>query len=199
MIPECAQLLDRAEKELRGADHMVYITYPLIKDNRILKSVLDQMYNIAENIVHSILNYEFRYRRIGPITITKLDVSGLNWITFMRCYSRFGITPEEADKLKEMLEIISRHKASTVEFTRKDRLVFMSNGAHAESVGFDQIKSHMTNMKVIFKKAKDKICAPESPSESAPAGAQSAPSPPRSVAPDKLSETFFRVFNPFRR
>ncbi|MFA5084690.1 MAG: hypothetical protein WC475_04945 [Candidatus Paceibacterota bacterium] len=198
MIPECAQLLDRAEKELRGADHMVYITYPLIKDNRILKSVLDQMHNIAENIVHSVLNYEFRYMRIGPITITKLDVSGQNWSTFMKCYSRFNMSAEEITKLREMLEIIARHQSSAVEFTRKDRLVFMSNGAHAESVGFDQMKAYMNNLKAILKKAKDKICAPESSPESAPDGAQSAPSP-RPVAPDKLSETFFRVFNPFRR
>jgi len=161
MIPESLQLLEKAEKALRTADHMIYITYPLIKDNRILKNVLDQFHNVAESIAYSILNYEFRYRRIGPITLTKLDTYGQNWSTFIKCSPRFSISPEETAKIKEMLEIILKHQASTVEFARKDRLVFISNNAHAESISFDQMKSYLNNLKIVLRKAKDKICAPD--------------------------------------
>lgn len=159
MIPQSLQLLERAEKALRTADHMIYITYPLIKDNRLLKNVLEQLYEITDNVVYAVLHYEAAYKRISPFTISPLTARSQNWLLFSKCSSRFSITSQELEKIKELLEVVLKHKESSIEFTRKDRLVFMNN-TRAESVGLEQMKSYLNALKITTRKTKEKIAEP---------------------------------------
>lgn len=159
MIPESTNLLDKAEKSLRTADHMIYITYPLIKDNRILKSVLEQLYQIADSIVLAVLHYEAAYKRISSLASMPLTCNCHNWLLFVKSTPRFNVTGQELEKLKELLEIVEKHHSSSVEFTRKDRLVFMNN-SRTESIGLDQMKTYLNSLKTVLRKVKEKITVP---------------------------------------
>ena len=160
MITEATTLLDKAKKALRTADHMVYITYPLIKETRLLKSVLEQLYSIAADTINAILHYEYAYKRIRYFSPAPLAPKSQNWDLFEKCSIRFGITSQELEGLKQLLELMIKHQTSSVEFTRKDRLVFMSGNARTESIGLDQLKSHLNVLKTVLDKAKAKICEP---------------------------------------
>jgi hypothetical protein len=157
MISE-SSLLEKAEKSLRTADHMIYITYPLIKDNRILKSVLDQLYSIADNIVFSVLDYEAAHKR-AAFAAMQLTSGCQNWILFAKSAPQFSITAQELEKMREFLEIVEKHRASSVEFTRKDRLVFMNNSS-TESIGLEQMKIYLNVLKAVLRKAREKIAVP---------------------------------------
>ena len=109
MIPEASNLLDKAERSLRNVDHMVYITYPLIKENKLLKLMLEQLYEIANCIVNAILKYEYAYKRIQLYTD-----SSQNFETFKRCAPRFDISSQEVDNLKTLLTLMQKHKDSSV-------------------------------------------------------------------------------------
>lgn len=162
------KLLDKAGKALRTADHMIYITYPLIKENKLLKSILEQIYGIADNIVNAILQHEWIFKRISqPNQPSQLDSNipslvsnSRNFELFQKCTERYSITAQETEQLKELLDLMVKHRTSSIEFTRKEKLVFMSNHARTESIGLDKIKSHLNLLKAILRKAKAKINVP---------------------------------------
>ncbi|HDI02984.1 MAG TPA: hypothetical protein ENF67_00355 [Candidatus Pacearchaeota archaeon] len=153
MIESVKKLLEEAEKKIRLSDHMTYITYPLVKDVRLLKNILEQLYNVAEKIIMAVLSYEYTYKRIGkPRFKAESD-----FVTFKECSKRFNINEEELEKIKALLELMEKHKKSSLEFTRKDRLVFMLGNARTGSVNLEEMKSYLYALKNVLKKVKEKI------------------------------------------
>lgn len=168
MIAQSTELLTKAEKSLRTADHLIYITYPLIKENRLLKSVLDQLYTITEAIIKSVLHYEYAYRRIQtPPDLNSL--SSAEFEIFKKTAASFLISGQEIQTIQALLELVARHQASSTDFVRRDKLVFMLNNSRTESIGLEQLKGYLNTLKIVLQKAKNKINAPIIPKTGQPA------------------------------
>ena len=58
------QNLKEAARHLQIADHMTYVTFPLINDYRLLLKIFDEIYGSIIGCVNAILNYEASYKRI---------------------------------------------------------------------------------------------------------------------------------------
>ena len=91
-IKEPKDFLEKAEHSLKTVDHLIYITYPLIKENRLLKKIIEELYDIANNIIESILYYEFMYKRIKLYEEDKGQKTKNFEIFKTKCASNFDIT-----------------------------------------------------------------------------------------------------------
>jgi len=58
------EYIQEAEKIIQTVDHMVYITFPLIKDKRLLLKILLETKIAISNCINSILQHEYIYKRI---------------------------------------------------------------------------------------------------------------------------------------
>ena len=154
------EILNKAEKTIRISDHMIYITYPLIRENKLLKSILKQIYGTAEEVIDAVLQHEWTFKRIAQPGRGITLANSQNFELFQKCTARYSITLQETEKLKELLKLMVKHKESSIEFTRKDKLVFMSNNARTESIGLEDLKNYLTVLKSILRKAKAKIDVP---------------------------------------
>lgn len=155
------ELLNKAEHSLRTADHMVYITYPLIKENLLLKKILEELYNSANLIVQAILSYENTYKRLD------LQDAKTNWLSFKeKCAPRFNITPTEIQALSELFGLTEKYHNSSMDFIRKDKLVIMSNNLRIESINLEQFKKYLGLVKVLLLKARTKIAQEKLPNAS---------------------------------
>ena len=144
------ELLSKAEHSAKTADHIVYITYPLIKDSQLLKKALEEIYSISIAIVQTTLSYEYMYKRVQLHQDPKL-----NWDNFrVKCAARFNMTSQEIDTIKELLALAEKHKESSMEFVRKEKVVIMSDNLRIESIGLDKLKKYLSVMKVVMQKTK---------------------------------------------
>ncbi len=146
-IEKYTEHIRKAESSLKTADHLVYITFPLIKENRLLKKILESIGDTAYGIFRGILEYEAKYRRIDLSENDKL-----NFEVFRRCSARYDLTGEEITMIQTIFELINRYKESSFEFIRKDKLVIMSENLRTESVNIDQLKKFLNCMKGILVK-----------------------------------------------
>lgn len=154
-VKEPKEILDKAEHSLRIVDHMIYITYPLIKENILLKKVIEQLYDVANNIIESILHYEFMYKRIR---LSQDQTQSQNFELFsIKCANNFEITKQEIETIEELFQLMEKHKESSFEFTRKNKLVIMSNNLKTKSINLEQLKRYLNILKIILKKTKSKI------------------------------------------
>ena len=145
--------LTTAEKTIRAADHMIYVTFPLIKDKRLLFKILHETKNAIALCINSILQYEYLYKRIKLY-----KDSGLNFKIFVvKCVPRYGITKEEMNLILELFDFVEKHKESPFEFVKDEKIVILSSSLRPRTITIEKIKEFMTVAKSIFKKTRETI------------------------------------------
>ena len=145
--------LREAEKKIRIADHMIYVTFPLIKDKRILLVLISELKKAIANCINAILQYDYLYQRISLYEDTKI-----NFETFKNKSSkRFDITNQEIALIIKLFELEQNHKKSSMEFTRDNKIVILSEDMRQRIITLEEIKQFLQLSKDILKNTKSKI------------------------------------------
>lgn len=144
--------LEIAQKAFQTADHMTYITFPLVKEKRLLLKILSELAISILNIINSILQFEYYNKRI-QIYKDARD----NFHTFREISQQYGISPEQLKKLVEIINLAEKHKKSPFEFVRNDKIIIMSEGMQTETLTLEKIKVYLIEVKDALKKASLKL------------------------------------------
>ena len=146
------QNLKEAARHLQIADHMTYVTFPLINDHRLLLKIFDEIYGSIIGCVNAILNYEAMYKRI------KL-YSGINdnFNTFARIGKNYNLSNEQVKRIKELIELNKKKKKSAMEFVRQDKVVIMSDNLGTQVLDLITIKKYLLLAKELMMKVREKI------------------------------------------
>lgn len=141
--------LDKAAVVLKTADHMLYMTYPLIREKRLLLKILSEIYFSILNTINAILQYEYLYKRIQLFNNAR-D----NFIIFQqKCAPRYRISPEQMEKIKEIFDLTEKHKNSPFEFVRGNKIVIMSNALKTDIITVEKMKTYVLTAKDLLRKA----------------------------------------------
>lgn len=145
--------LEKAERIIHEADHIVYVTFPLIKDKRLLLKVLQEMKSAIIICINSILQYEYLYKRIRIYKDAKE-----NFQTFKdKCAPRYKIASEEISVILELFDFAESHKASPFEFVKDEKIVILSNGMIPRTLTLEKIKEFLIASKSILQKTAENI------------------------------------------
>lgn len=144
--------LEQASKSFQIADHMTYITFPLVKEKRLLLKVLSELGNSIMGTINAILQYEYYWKRIQIYNDARA-----NFETFKRVSSRYNVSPEQIRTLTEILTLAEKHKKSPFEFVKNDKIVIMAEGMMPSYLTLEKIKSFILETKDFLKKANLKI------------------------------------------
>jgi len=129
--------LKRAKRNVQIADHMLTQTYPLVKDPKLLIAVLDNIFLAMSNAMDAILFHERSLKNIPPFHNSfesKFDVLKL------RVAGKHDLENEHLMFMQDIKNLIAQHKASPVEFARKDKFVICSQEYDLTSVSLDEMK-----------------------------------------------------------
>jgi len=147
--PEKFELsLEKASQALKMADHLTYITFPLVKENKLLLKILDELKESILNIINAILQYEYLHKRIQLYKDAKE-----NFRTFKELSGKYRISQEQLNKIIEILSLSEKHKKSPFEFSKKDKIVIMSDNLKTSTLDLDKIKSFLLETKDLLRKA----------------------------------------------
>lgn len=144
--------LESAQRALQIADHMTYITFPLVKEKRLLLKVLSELSSAITSVINAILQYEYYWKRI-QIYSTARD----NFETFKQLAPRYSIHPDQLAKITEIVSLAEKHKKSPFEFVKNDKIVIMSDSLAPSYITLEKIKIFLLETKDIIKKANLKI------------------------------------------
>ena len=144
--------IDEAKRILKIADHMAYITYPVLKEHRLLIKILEQISKALTNSVSAILIHEYSQKRIKTYTDPKL-----NFDTFKDISTSYGLNEGHIKTIKNVSNLMESHNRSTMEFIRKDKFVIMSDNLQTQDITLDQVKSFLKLSKEIIDKAEKRF------------------------------------------
>jgi len=145
MMEKYEELRDMARKKIQIADHMLTMTYPMVKDPKLLLAVMENIFLALTNSIGSLLHYERNYKRVPPFQDT--FVSKFN-IFKQKCARRHNIDEEMVLMIQEIKDIILQHKKSPVEFTRNDSFVICSDDYKMKTISLEKMKDYISKSKL---------------------------------------------------
>lgn len=141
-----------ALKHLQIADHLTYVTLPLIKEKRLLLKVFDEIYKSVINCINSILHYEYYNKRICLYNNPKDNLE-----TFFSIAKNYGVSNEQIKRIREILEINRKHKQSSMEFVKKEKVIIMLDNLKTEIIDMRTIKEYLLAAKELLVRAGKKF------------------------------------------
>jgi hypothetical protein len=152
-MDEIRKNLQEAMRNLQIADHMAYLTYPLINEKRILLKIFDNIFKTINNSLLAVLNYESMLERVDVYKDSSINVSN-----FTSKFSKdYGVDEEQIQIIEEIYEINKRHEESAMEFERKDKMIIMSDDLEIRSMDIDKIKEYLRFAKDFLMKVRLKL------------------------------------------
>jgi hypothetical protein len=145
-------LLD-SKRNLQIADHMTYVTFPLINENRLLLKILDEIYKGILNATTAAITYECL-----KIKIKISEDSTQNIENFLKEFStEYSLNSDELRKIIEIIEFHKKHKLSPMEFVKKEKVVIMSKDSRIDTLNIEKTKEYLSVSKSLYKKIEKKL------------------------------------------
>lgn len=114
--------LNEAKKIILAADHLVYVSFSLIKDKKILLRTIEETKKAVSKIINAVLQYEYLYKRIKLSPDPKINFQ----IFQNKVAKRYNITNNDLKLILELFKTIEEHKKSTMEFLRGEKIVILA-------------------------------------------------------------------------
>jgi len=152
MVIKYLESLEKAKYELMTADHFAYVSLPLIKDNRLMLKILEQLSKSILNLVNSILQFEYINKKI-EIYNNPQD----NFSLFLNICSKYTISLDEKEKIIELLKLAEEHKKSAMEFVKSNKIVIMASDSRTNILSIEKIKEYILVIKSLIKKTESKF------------------------------------------
>jgi len=145
---EFLENLEEAEKITRTADHLIYVTYPLIKDKKLFLKILTEINRAIIKSITAILQYEYLYKRIILYKDPKT-----NFETFKtKSAARYNISREEIKKIFELMNLVDEHEKSTMEFVKDDKVIILAKDMKSSVLNLEKLKEFVSLAKSILSK-----------------------------------------------
>ena len=139
--------LDKAKQNIKIADHMLSVTYPLLKDSKLLLAIVENIFLSYTNSIAALLYYERELKKIPPFT----DSFESKFNMFReRCVLKYNIEKSYLMEIHDVWDIIIEHKKSPVEFKRRDSFVICSESYKIKTITVNNIKDYLNKAKVFI-------------------------------------------------
>jgi len=155
-MEEFQRNLKEAMKHMQIADHMTYVTFPLVNEYRLLLKIFDEIYLSIIFSVSAILNYEYLYKKIVLYSNYKDNLD-----TFVNLGKEYGLSNEQVKKIKEIIDLNKKHNESAMEFVRKDKVVIMSDSLGTRVLDLRLIKEYLLLAKELMVKVSGRVKSSE--------------------------------------
>ena len=122
-----------AEHKLKVADHLLSTTYPIVKDPKLLISVIENLYEAMGEAITAVLEHELVLAHVHSAE-QRLEM-------FRRkVVSKHSLDAGILDFVNELKQIIDSHKHSKVEFSKKEKFVITDNNYNLQTLTVEQVK-----------------------------------------------------------
>ena len=143
---------EKAQKHIKIADHILTMTYPLVKDNKLLLTSANNILESLKSSIDYLLYYERLYKRI-PLFPDNFNSK----LGVLKAKSkRWSIESAEINALLEIGHIIEQHKKSPVEISKGEKFCIFGENYQVKTITAKDMKTYLNIAKLFFNKV-DKI------------------------------------------
>lgn len=143
------QLVADANRSFDTADHLAYVTFPVVNDLKLLLGIAEQLHRAATKAMEALLWYDAEYKRISSMPATfsqQIDV-------FKRATAkRYQIPRECIVLLEELQDILAHRQTARLEFVKRDKFIFASENFKVRTLSLPKIKEYIQITRLLVEK-----------------------------------------------
>ena len=139
--------LDNAKRYVATADHLLTETYPLVKDPRMLLTVLQNIYGSFKSCMMYML-----YKDVADGKIPEFDQDFETMLAIFkaRAERRYRIKPEYIQALEQSYKALKTHKESPMEFSRHEMFVICSDKYETQTITTANLRDYIGKAKLFI-------------------------------------------------
>ena len=143
----------QAISNLKVADHILVMTYPIVQDPKLLKVILEKLYLAVESAMAALLYFEKSQRKISAfndsyVAMTKIIKTPL---------IKYNISPSYMNFILELNDTYQSQKKSDIEFIRKEKFVFTNKDYKLNTITKEDMKNYLVKGKLFIKEITDVV------------------------------------------
>jgi hypothetical protein len=132
-----------AQRSFSNADHLVFMTYPALKEPKLLAASLGSLQIALTAGIKAVLAYERYHKRIPNTSLETFEQT---------CAKRYTFPRELMETYRDIERIRQARKDSPIEFTRKGKVVICSDNYHMKVIDEKMIKGYVDVTRRFLKK-----------------------------------------------
>ena len=139
--------LKEANRRFVSADHMLFMTYPLVKDTKLLIIIAENLCQACVLALDALLKYEMMFRRLNRVPTNfneKMDVLK------REIAGRYNIQRSNIVNIEDLNKLIEARKNSPIEFCKRDKYVICSDDYKTNFLTLDKLKNYLNESKVFI-------------------------------------------------
>ncbi len=153
MVSDYILSKQKAFQQYDAAFHLLKVTFPLVKDQKLLIGIIHNLFASMELCMDAILRYE---RELQLIPIYSEQFEAKYRLFLSRSVRRNNIPLELVLLMKELKEILDLHRHSPLEFQRGNRFVISTKDYQLKSISIKEISAYLQQAKQ-FLEVTDKV------------------------------------------
>jgi len=136
-------LITEANGALHKADHLTYITYPQVKEAKLLYTIAYNLYTTLNKGMEAVLHYERLYKRI-PLVKRDFDYElGL----FKSRIGEYNINRSCVLLLQDLKKLVETKQKGPIDFIRRDKFVICSEDYSMQVLNLQKVKNYLAEVK----------------------------------------------------
>lgn len=148
---EFPALVDEANRAFKTADHLAYVTYPIVTDRKLLMVIVENLHLALRKSMDAFLTYEYMYKRINHLP----REFGSQLSMFRETAPRYKVPRNILATIAEINEIVEHREKSPIEFVRKDKFIIASENFRLKTVTIEKVKSYIQHIKHLLEKVNE--------------------------------------------
>lgn len=118
------ECIRRAKQGLTVAEHILKVTFPIVKESKLLLSTLEQIHNSHTALLQGVLTHEREMKSIPPF---HANFESMWNAMSLRLAKKYSPTGSELELFKTIEQTLKFHKDAAVAFERKGNLILASD------------------------------------------------------------------------
>lgn len=141
------ELQEKALNNLKSAEQGISFTYPLVKENKVLLSVVNNLFLACTNNMGSLLHYELTYKRI-PMFDDNFESKFR--LLRSRVQEKYHLDAEHLKLMRDLKDIIVAHNESPIEFSRGGKFIICKDNYELKEITIESLKVAMGKTKLFI-------------------------------------------------
>ena len=105
MLEKAYSLLENAKAKVRNADHLVYVTYPVVREDRLFVKIFELIHEALKDVIKASLFFDYAWKRIVMTQDFKEDFE-----IFKRRREFYNITTGEIGVIVELFRMMNDYQ-----------------------------------------------------------------------------------------
>ncbi len=143
------ELLFEANKAFKNADHLIYVTYPLVNDVKLIVTIVDNLNKALLSGMDALLQYEYLYKRISFLP---RDFNDKIEVFKTYCIPKYSIDRESLLLVSDIKKLVEHRKNSPIEFVRSGKFVMCTSDYKMRVLNYDKVKNFVIQGKGFINK-----------------------------------------------